>query len=184
MRELATGEYTVLAMLRLGPKHGYEMARFMERDGLPDVIRLEQSLLYANLKNLERRGLIEGCEQRTGAHPPRRVFHLTPAGEVLVDAWLRAPSERMRDVRLDFLLKLYFLHRIDAAAEAALLEQQIAACQVYRSRVVAQIAHTEPTGFQKLVLGSKASAAIATLSWLQEYADELIATKHEIEVTA
>ena len=172
-RELLPGEYAVLAMLKLGPKHGYEMARFMDRDGLPDVTRIEQSLLYANLKNLERRDLIAGCEVRAGAHPPRRVFHLTPPGEVIVDEWLRQPVERLREVRLDFMLKLYFLHRLDPVAERVLLRAQIGACEGYRDRVVEQLARGEPTGFQRLVLGSKASGAIATLEWLRAYEAEL-----------
>jgi len=182
-RDLFPGEYAVLAMLRLGPKHGYEMARFMERDGLSDVIRLEQSLLYANLKNLERRELVSGCEERAGAYPPRRVFHLTAAGEGAIDRWLTHPVQRLREVRLDFMPQLYFLHQIHPTAERTLLMEQIAVCQAYRDRVVAQITRTEPAGFQRLVLGSKASGAIATLAWLREYAEDVEKTNPIREVT-
>ncbi len=177
-RELLPGEYAILAMLRLGPKHGYEMARFLEHDGLPDVTRVEQSLLYAYLKNLDRRGLIAGEEVRAGLSPPRRVFHLTEQGEALVDDWLRRPVARLREVRLDFMLKLYFLHRIEPAAEPGLLRGQIAACEAYRERVAARLPGAE-TGFERLVLGSKASAAEATLGWLRAHAAELDAARRE-----
>lgn len=177
-RELLPGEYAILAMLRLGPKHGYEMARFLERDGLPDVTRVEQSLLYAYLKNVERRGLIAGEEARVGLNPPRRVFHLTEQGEALVDIWLRRPVARLREVRLDFMLKLYFLHQIDPAAEPGLLRGQIASCEAYLERVWSRLPGAE-AGFERLVLGSKASAAEATLAWLRDYAAELDAVRPE-----
>jgi PadR family transcriptional regulator AphA len=171
-RELLPGEYLLLAELRLGPRHGYELARSIEQGGLADVTRIEQNLLYAYLKTLERRGLIQGREVRVGAHPPRRVFHLTPEGETVVDIWLHRPVERLREVRLDFMLKLYYLHQLDPAGELELLRAQIETVQAYIDRVAAQLAAAGPTGFPRLVLGSKASAASATLEWLREYVVE------------
>jgi len=175
-RDLLPGEWAVLAMLRLGPNHGYEIARCLQQDGLADVTWIEHSLLYAYLKTLERRGFITGREMRVGAHPPRRVFELTSPGETAVDAWLRRPVERLREVRLDFMLKLYFLHHLDPAAERNLLRAQIENVEGYVDRVAARLSATGSHGFERLVLGSKASAASATLGWLRGYAMELDAS--------
>jgi PadR family transcriptional regulator AphA len=167
-RELLPGEYAVLAMLRLGPKHGYEIARCLQRDGLADVTRVEQNLLYAYLKKLDRRQLIAGQEVRDGAHPPRRIFHLTAEGESVVDGWLHRPVERLREVRLDFMLKIYFLHQLDPGGERQLLRAQVEACQAYVARIAARLPGCA-AGFERLVLGSKLSAAEATLHWLIEH---------------
>ncbi len=172
-RELLAGEWLVLGMLRLRPRYGYEIARALELDGLADVTRIEQNLLYSYLKTLEKRGLIAGHEVRVGAYPPRKVFELTGAGEAAVDAWMRQPVERLREVRLEFMLKLYFLHAIDPKAERTLLDQQIDSIGAYIERVSARLAVAPPRGFERLVLGSKASAAEATLAWLRSYAREL-----------
>lgn len=179
-RELLPGEFLILAELRLGPRHGYEIARCIQQDGLADVTRIEQNLLYAYLKNLEKRALIEGREERVGAHPPRRIFHLTPSGVIAVDEWLRRPVERMREVRLDFMLKIYFLHRLDPDAERELLRVQLDVIHAYFDRVTERLSKAPATGFEQLVLGSKASAAFATRQWLQEYAVEQGAVPAEV----
>ncbi|MCC6380851.1 MAG: helix-turn-helix transcriptional regulator, partial [Dehalococcoidia bacterium] len=172
-RELLAGEWAVLGVLRLEPKHGYEIARALEQDGLPDVTRIEQNLLYAYLKTLERRDLIAGHEVRVGAYPPRRVFDLTAAGRAEIDSWLRKTVHRLREVRLEFMLKLYVLHQLDTDAERALLEGQIEVVEAYVDRFSARLAVAPSHGFERLVLGSKVSAAEATLAWLRSYASEL-----------
>lgn len=172
-RDLLPGEWATLGMLRLGPKHGWEIARSLEQDGLADVTRIEANVLYAYLKTLEKRELIAGHEVRVGAYPPRRVFELTGPGVAAIEEWLRTPVERLREVRLEFMLKLYFLHQLDPDAERVLLEQQIESVRGYIARYCDRLAVAPANGFERLVLGSKASAAEATLSWLQSYAIEL-----------
>jgi len=176
VRELTVNEYAILSLLRLlGPMHGYQMARWFEQD-LAEVCPIEQSALYAYLKNLEQRGLVSWREVRVGQHPPRKIFQLTASGSDDVDAWLRKPVERMRDVKLDFLLKLYFLHLLDPAQELVLLWAQVDACDVYRDRMSARL--NDATGFERLVLRSKIAAANSTSDWLRAYQDEL---EHELK---
>lgn len=163
-RELLPAEYAILGLLRLGPLHGYEMARRLERDGLPEVCPVEQSSLYTYLRTLEARGLVAWGEERVGQRPPRKIFSLTASGEALVDAWLRAPVGRMREVRLAFLLKLYFLRQVDPPAEVQLLRDQVAACERYLDVLSAR---ASSGAFSDLVLASKRSAAEATLSWIR-----------------
>lgn len=170
-RPLLPGELSVLALLRDGPMHGYEMARCFERDDLAEVCPVEQSLLYTYLRNIEDRDLVTWHEVREGKRPPRKVYALTDAGRSSVEAWLHEPVERMRQVRLEFLLKLYFLHHSDVRAEFALLQRQLAVCEEYRRRLYERANCSE--GFPRLVAHSKLSAAEATIGWLQSYATEL-----------
>jgi DNA-binding PadR family transcriptional regulator len=170
-RELLTGEYAVLGLLALRPMHGYEMARFFDRDDLAEVCPLEQSLLYTYIRNVEERAFVAWTEQRVGLRPPRKIYHLTPPGRAHLEAWLEAPVQRMRQVRLEFLLKLYFLHHLDPAAERALLHAQIAVCEAYRERLELRV--QDESGFERLVALSKATAAEATANWLIRYQTEL-----------
>jgi PadR family transcriptional regulator AphA len=150
--------------------HGYEMLCYLDDEGLSAVCPVEQSTLYTYLRNVEARGLVEWTEERVGARPPRKTFRLTWAGQDLIEAWLRQPVERMREVRLEFLVKLFFLQRIDPGSHGRLLSQQIAVCEDY----LVQLNTREPENdFSRLVVQSKRSAAEATLSWLKQYAYEL-----------
>ena len=170
-RTLLPGEYAVLGMLALRPMHGYEMARFFDRDELSDVCPIEQSLLYTYIRNVEERALVTFHEERIGQRPPRKCYVLSEAGRSLLDRWLHQPVERMREVRLEFLLKLYFLHQLDVDGERDLLRREIEVCEAYRSRLADRANDNE--GFRRLVALSKVSAAESVGNWLRAYATEL-----------
>lgn len=169
-RPLLSGEHAALALLTLRPMHGYEIARYFQEQ-LATVLPLEQSLLYAYVKTLEKRGLIESFEQRVGNRPPRKVYMLTENGQQAAWAWLRRPVERMREVRVELLVKLFVLHEMHSSIERQLLAEQVDVCERYLER--AQEHREGATGFAALVAGARYSAAEATLRWLREYSWQL-----------
>ena len=151
--------------------HGYEMARYFDRDDLLEVCPIEQSLLYTYLRNLQERGLVTFEETRVGQRPPRKVFALTDTGREAATVWLHEPVRRLREVRLDLLLKLYFLHQLEPESELYLLREQVEICEAYHARLADRTASA--TGFDRIVARSRLSAAEATLRWLREYAWEV-----------
>jgi len=165
-RPLLPGEYAVLGLLALEPRHGYDLARVMAGD-LASVCPIEQSLLYAYLRNLEARGLVEWEEVRTGRRPPRKIYAPSEEGWAAFRAWVHLPVERMREVRQDLLLKIYFLRALDPTSVQRLLERQVAVCERYAGREAA--ARDAIEGFPRLVAESRLSAANATLSWLRAH---------------
>ena len=167
-RELLQGEHAVLALLRTKPMYGYEMARYFEGEDLREVCPIEQGSLYTYLRNLEGRALVTWQEEREGPRPPRKRFALTPEGEALVEAWLREPVERLREVRFELLVKLYVLHAVDSVAEVTLVRNQLRVCEAYRERARERVAQTGD-GFSRLVAQSKLSAADATVDWLRDH---------------
>jgi PadR family transcriptional regulator, regulatory protein AphA len=169
-RALLPGEHAILGLLAREPLHGYDLARLYRAEGLYDVCPVDQSMLYAYLKTLERRGLVEATEERVGRRPPRRLFRLTRAGRVQFERWLQQPVSRMREIRLDFLLKLYFLEHSDPVAAARLVERQIEACEVYLQELGRR---TPADPFRALVAESKRTAAHATREWLENYQDRV-----------
>lgn len=169
-RALLPGEYAVLSLLAVRPMHGYEMVCFLGDEGLDAVCPVEQSTLYTYLRNVEARDLVTWTEERVGNRPPRKTYALTPSGEMLIHDWLRRPVERMREVRLEFLLKLFFLNLTDRPAMKVLLSEQIGVCETYLAHIQAARAESP---FRRLVALSKASAAEGTLGWLKSYAYEI-----------
>ena len=170
-RPLLPGEYAVLGLLRHHPMHGYEMARYFDRDDLSEVCPIEQIMLYTYLRNIEERELVAWTEVRVGLRPPRKLYELSETGRALVESWLDEPVQRLREVRFEFLLKLYFLHAAAHERERTLLARQIAICEAYRARLAEKEAAS--LGFARLVAASKRSGADSTLGWLREYAWEL-----------
>lgn len=167
---LSPVQYAILGLLHEQAAHGYELQRsFTEGSDLAGVVHLEQASLYAALKDLAGRGLIVGTETREGLRPPRTVYSLTRTGERVLDGWLQTPVERLRQVRLDFLLKVYFARQRSEAAVRTLVDAQIAMCHRYLADLEARAAELGPESFAYLVTQSRTSAARSTLEWLREY---------------
>jgi len=130
------GEYALLGLLWDGPRHGYELHRaFGTNQELGTICRLEQSQLYAFLKKLEHLGYLEGTFEPQEGRPPRHVLSLTEEGRRVFRRWVEAPVPRPREVRLQFLLKLYFARWFGRETVQHLIVRQIEACQVFLKRL-------------------------------------------------
>jgi DNA-binding PadR family transcriptional regulator len=112
-RELAPGEWSVLALLTEEPGHGWALARQMAREGeIGRVWALGRPLVYRALELLEERGLIEPAGSERGVRGPNRtVFRATARGREALAEWLAVPVEHVRDVRSLLLLKLVLIDR-------------------------------------------------------------------------
>jgi DNA-binding PadR family transcriptional regulator len=75
----ARGTFLVLLALDSGPKHGYEIARWIE-DKTNGFFSLSFGALYPILHRLEKQRAIEGGWEDVGAAKRKRVYSLTAAG--------------------------------------------------------------------------------------------------------
>jgi DNA-binding PadR family transcriptional regulator len=167
---LTPAEHGMLGLVFLRPRHGYEIAAHFGPEGdLGMVCQLPMSLLYAQLKRLENLGYIDGATEVQANRPPRRVYHATAEGEAEFWRWLDQPVSRIRDIRLDFLLKLFFSSRIPLHDTDDLLRRQVACCHDYLLVLEERQARTPPDGFAHLVNQSRVTAARGTIAWLSEY---------------
>jgi PadR family transcriptional regulator, regulatory protein AphA len=165
---LTPSEYAVLGLLRQRPAYGYELQRRLAPgQPLGRVCPVEPAMVYAILKSLAGLELIDG-EWDSSVYPPKAVYAITDAGEADFQRWLRRPVARLREVRLDFLLKLYFALDEGPALARELLESQIEAVRAYTDELEAARVEAAQRGcFEEIVLDSKISAAEHTRSWLE-----------------
>ena len=125
VRELAPGEWSVLALLSDAPAHGWALAEAMSKDGeVGRVWAVGRPLVYRAIELLESRGLIEAVGTEPGARGPNRaLFEATPWGRAELTRWLSEPVDHVRDIRSLLLLKLVLLERA-GLDNRALLEAQ------------------------------------------------------------
>jgi len=128
--QLSITEHAVLGLLAEGPTHGFAISRELRPDSFVGrVITVRQPLVYRALARLVEAGLAEAVTVEPGAAGPQRVIHrITPRGRKRLTLWLSQPVQHVRDLRIEFLLKLAFLHR-SSASPLALVEGQRAALQ-------------------------------------------------------
>jgi DNA-binding PadR family transcriptional regulator len=125
-------ELALLGFVYERPVHGYEIYQQLSgRTGLWQVWRLKQSQLYALLTKLEDAGYLAATLQQQDARPPRKVYQPTGAGRDVFENWLATPVAHGRQMRIEFLAKLYFARHQSTAATIHLLEQQMAACHAW-----------------------------------------------------
>ncbi len=164
---LSAGEYAILGVLRERAMHGYEISRRFSADlDLGLVLPMDMSTVYALLKELHEQGLIDGRRETVGLRPPRTVYHLTPEAEAQFLHWLEEPVARLREVRAELMVKLYFCRAIGSASTARLLDAQLTASREYLQRAERLAAEAAPESFERLVRESKTTAARATVAWL------------------
>jgi DNA-binding PadR family transcriptional regulator len=141
-RDLAPGEWSVLALLAEQPGHGWALARQMTRSGeIGAVWSLGRPLVYRALELLEQRGLIEATGSEPGLRGPNRtIFCATERGREALTDWLAEPVEHVREVRSLFLLKLILIERAGLDPEHLLEAQRasvVPAVDVLEARLAA-----------------------------------------------
>jgi len=165
---LSTPEYAVLGFLRR-PMHGYQVARELAGGtGLGLVCPMRMSNVYFVLGNLQDTGLVEVEGREEDRYPPRVLLRTSAAGRRAFDAWLQEPVTRLRQVRLDFLVKLFFLGREDPALARKLVKGQKEFCRRYLAewQELAQAAGF--AGFDRMAIEAKIAVGGATLRWLEQ----------------
>ncbi len=169
-------EYAILGLLDAQPMYGYEMFQQFQNGTLRQIVRLEMSQMYAFLKKLERLEFIEAELEPQGIRPPRRIFHLTGQGRTVFHDWLTTPVERPREIRVFFLLKLYFVRQIIPDQTARLIDREIIACRTFLDHLESQrlpAAGTSDTAFlDHVVLRSRIHQTRALIDWLCELQSE------------
>ena len=81
----------ILAVLAEGARHGYAIAREIERRS-SDALSVGEGALYPALRALEREGLVQSEWQTQPSGPARRVYTLTDAGRAKLSSQVRAWS--------------------------------------------------------------------------------------------
>src|SRR5207253_6610617 len=125
---------------------------------LGGVLRLEPGMLYHHLKKLERAGWLTSTVEPQGSRPPRQVYRITGAGRGELQRWLQEPVAHTREIRLEFLVKLYFARRFDPELAERLIAEQRGTCERLEESLATRLAALEETEagddrmFSRLVL--------------------------------
>ena len=171
---LQASAYALLGLLADGARHGYDLTHAFAPDTeLGQVVRLEMAMLYNVLRRLEGAGLIAGKDEPLSANRSRRLFHLTDEGRGMFERWLTTPVTKTRDMRLDFLAKLYFVRQRGTAEVARLIDAQLATSRAVLVRLDAErqtallTRQLPPDNFERIVLDLRVEQNMGVVLWLE-----------------
>ena len=162
-------EHAILGLLAMddGSGHGYDLARnFSEGQPLAAVLRLEPGMLYHHLKKLEKTGWVTSVVVPQPSRPPRQVYAITDSGRAQLDLWLKEPVAHTREIRLEFLVKLYFARFQESDRSSQLIAEQLETLQRLESGLLAQSTEAMNT-FVRQVYDLRLAQTHAAIEWLK-----------------
>ncbi len=129
-----TLRYIILGLLWTHPMTGYDIKQAFDR-ALASYWNAGNSQIYTTLKHLSQAGLVESEIVVQTTRPNRKVYRLTPTGEVELEHWLQedVPERFSKD---DFLTKLFFCGETSD-------ETTLHHLQDHRESLLQQLAHME-----------------------------------------
>jgi len=123
--------YAILGLLDGRELHGYRIKSAFEEQVGP-LWPLNFGQIYQTLKDLRRRGLIEGRFDRGTGHIGRWVYTSTAKGRRALETWLARSPRPAEPRRHEMLIRLLALDGKDAASRVAQIARQQ---QVYRDHL-------------------------------------------------
>ena len=125
--ELSLTEYAVLGVLAENPAHGFAVSKVLAPEGpVGRVLTVRRPLTYRALDRLVEAGLATAVHTEPGDAGPERIIHrITPTGKRRLKRWLAEPVQHIRDMRIEFQLKLTLLNRSRQSPLALVQAQRV-----------------------------------------------------------
>lgn len=112
----------ILATLREGDMHTYELVRLLKERRDDRLVPLQKGTIYHTVARLERDGLLaEVGVDRDGNRPERTTYTIRDSGHRAVEEWVRAELPQI-DRPSDFRVALSEAHNLDRAEVIDLLD--------------------------------------------------------------
>lgn len=122
-KEPLTYEHALLGFITQTPMHAYAVHLALQRSPLGQVWHIKQSACYAMISRLADESLLDARNDDDSTRG-KRMLSITAHGQSCFSAWCVAPVAHPRDMRIEFLAKLYFATRQAPHTRHTLIEAQ------------------------------------------------------------
>lgn len=116
-------EHAILGFLNYEPMTGYDIKKMVDLS-VSHFWPAVQSQIYKTLGRMEADGWLTVETIPQEPRPPRKVYSITAAGQAELFCWLETPQPAS-EVRLAWLIQVFFAGRISDEKVIALLEHQL-----------------------------------------------------------
>ena len=159
-------ENALLGILMTGPKHGYELHAYMSAR-MNEFWQLSMSQIYALLKRLENEGMVESKQEWQENRPAKKIFSLTQTGKRRFLSWVQSPVQHVRDFRIEFMAKLFFIRELHLKKGNSLIDRQIEVLQKKLGGIEGSKERITD-GFERVLFSFKIAQTSAVLKWLHD----------------
>lgn len=166
MRNQETTELVILGILMNDSMHGYEIKKFL-LGNLKNIWHIGTSQIYLILQRLEKNKMVFGTVTYQENRQSKKIFTITDDGKGKFIEWVQSPTKHVRNIRTDFMTKLFFIKHLQLHGGMKLIEAQIDSLINIRGKVKQEYKN-KTNEYGKVVLGFKISQLNACISWLKE----------------
>lgn len=127
--------FGILGFLNYEPMSGYDLAKAFEFS-LQFFWHAQNSHIYLELKNLEKKGYICGSTIVQSDRPNKKIYTITGTGKKAFMDWLaEGPGGDATHFKSSFLMKVFFGANMPPAQSAAMLRKFKTDCGAYLERM-------------------------------------------------
>ncbi|MFU7527787.1 PadR family transcriptional regulator [Qipengyuania sp. ASV99] len=158
-----TQELTVLGLVALGKRYGFEMEEFIARTEMKRWNEIGNSTIYKLLKDLSAKGFLDVKKVSGGRGPARNEYHLTNAGEERLQSQILAAIRSDRSIKLDRLVGLFFMPLLAKERASGVLSTLLKELQSAKKDLEAQLTELEGDLIGEAIIGFYADVQAAEI---------------------
>ena len=147
----------------------YDLYRQLtDSEELKTVWTFRQSRLYAVLDKIEKNGLITTHIDNETSLPVRKICTLTEEGKRTFEVWLHSPVSHIKEIRSDFLGKLYFLNQRPRSERDQVITDQVRCCKDWQKTAEQKLTqHPDPDEYLHMVYSFRIEFIRSSIRWLE-----------------
>jgi len=157
---------SLLGFLLKKPGYAYDLYRYISKETVFfQIWYLKQSKFYALLDRLYSEGYLSRELLPGDQYPDRKLLSITNEGIKRINEFASSPVRRGREMRQEFLAKLYICRNFLQPLEGELIENQIQHC---KKMIEEQdlLVKSEKDEFLKLMIEYRRNQIQAMIDWL------------------
>lgn len=159
---------TLLGFFIEKPNYGYELYKHISNEtSFFKIWHLKQSQFYGFLERLYIEGFLTQQMITGGQYPDRKLFTITPVGSKQLENWITIPVKRGREMRQEFIAKLFIARNYFEETIEVLVNNQRLLCSQWLEEQDEYLRNEEDQ-FQKLLIDYRKKQIQAMMDWLDE----------------
>lgn len=148
------------------PNYGYDVYKYLSTETtFFKIWHLKRSQFYSFLERLFNEQYLSHEIEEGQQYPDRRIFSLTSIGLQTLEEWMVTPVQHGREMRQDFLVKLFILQTYYPNRIAELVNNQNKMCLQWKNDQEQQLIK-EIDQFQKLLIIYRKMQIQSMIEWL------------------
>ncbi|MBD5521639.1 MAG: PadR family transcriptional regulator [Lachnospiraceae bacterium] len=128
----------LLGIINEEPRNAYEITKMLAYMNIKWWFNIADSTVYTTLKNLEKRGLIEGSIERVGNMPDRTIYSLTEKGKNALKETIRNSILQFNYDTNIFTIAAFIMDILETEEKKELLEKRLNILQSYLAGISKQ----------------------------------------------